>query len=52
MRNKKVYLTPHSAAFSEEAFARAGAQAAQNILDCLEGKLQPRVVVNAKGIDI
>ncbi|MDR3220813.1 MAG: hydroxyacid dehydrogenase [Candidatus Accumulibacter sp.] len=50
MQNKKVYLTPHSAAFSEEAFARMGIQAAQNILDCLEGKLQARVVVNGKDI--
>jgi D-3-phosphoglycerate dehydrogenase len=50
MRNKKAYFTPHSAAFTEEAFARMGAQAAQNILDCLEGKLQPRVVVNARDI--
>ena len=50
MRNRRVYLTPHSASFTEESFARMGVQAAQNILDCLEGKLQPRVVINAKDI--
>ncbi|MDR1828332.1 MAG: hydroxyacid dehydrogenase [Methylobacteriaceae bacterium] len=48
--NKKVLLTPHSAAATEGAFMRMATQAAQNIIDCLEGKLQPRVIVNRKAL--
>jgi D-3-phosphoglycerate dehydrogenase len=50
MHNRKAYFTPHTASFTEESFARMGVQAAQNIIDCLEGKLQARVVFNAKSI--
>ena len=41
-----VIVSPHNAALSEECAIRMATQAVQNVLDCLEGTLQPRVVVN------
>ena len=41
-----VVLSPHSAASTEEGLARMAAIAAQNILDCLDGRPDPAMMVN------
>jgi D-3-phosphoglycerate dehydrogenase len=50
--NKRVLLSPHSAAATEGAFIRMTTHAAQNIIDCLEGKLQPRLIVNRRELGL
>lgn len=49
-RQEKVILSPHNAALTEECAVRMATQAVQNVLDCLEGRLDPRVVVNRRMI--
>ena len=49
-RQEKVLLSPHNAALTEECAIRMATQAVQNVLDCLDGKLQPRVVMNRREI--
>jgi D-3-phosphoglycerate dehydrogenase len=41
-----VVLSPHSAAGTEEGLARMARQAAQNILDALDGRPDPAMMVN------
>jgi D-3-phosphoglycerate dehydrogenase len=50
--NRKALLSPHSAAATEGAFMRMATQAAQNIIDCLEGKLQARLIINRKELGL
>ena len=41
-----VVLSPHSAGATLECFTRMAIASAQNVLDCLDGRLDPHVVVN------
>ncbi len=41
-----VIVSPHSAASTEEGLARMARAAAQNILDCLDGRPDPAMMVN------
>ncbi len=41
-----IIVSPHSAGVTEESLFRMGAVAAQNILDCFDGKLNPENVIN------
>lgn len=45
-------FSPHAAALTRECTVRMAVQSARNILDCLDGKLEPRVVVNRKAIGL
>ena len=47
---KRCIFSPHNAALSVECTIRMAKQCAQNVLDCLDGKLQARTVVNRKEI--
>jgi D-3-phosphoglycerate dehydrogenase len=49
---KRCIFSPHNAALTLECAIRMARQCAQNVLDCLDGKLQARVVVNRKEIDM
>jgi D-3-phosphoglycerate dehydrogenase len=49
---KRCIFSPHNAALTAECAIRMATQCAQNVLDCLDGKLQPRVVVNRKEIGL
>ncbi len=49
-KQKRCVFSPHSAALSVECSIRMAKQTAQNVLDCLDGKLAARVVVNRKEI--
>lgn len=51
-KQEKVLLSPHNAALTEECAIRMATQAVQNVIDCLEGKLQPRVVINRREIGL
>ncbi len=51
-RQKRCIFSPHNAALTEECAIRMAKQCAQNVLDCLDGKLQPRVVINRKEIGL
>ncbi len=42
-----VVVSPHNAASTEEGLARMARQAAQNILDALDGRADPAMAVNA-----
>ncbi len=39
LKNEKVFLSPHTAAFTEECMARMGKETIQNIIDFFEKKL-------------
>lgn len=41
-----ILVSPHSAGVTQESLFRMGAVAAQNILDCFDGKLNPDNVIN------
>jgi D-3-phosphoglycerate dehydrogenase len=41
-----VLVNPHAAASAMECLERMGVQAAQNILDLFDGKIDPDMVVN------
>ncbi|MBT6312504.1 MAG: hydroxyacid dehydrogenase [Alphaproteobacteria bacterium] len=41
-----ILVSPHSAGVTEESMFRMGAVAAQNVLDCFDGKLNPDNVIN------
>ena len=45
-----ILLTPHVAGLTAECAERMSLVAAQNILDCFDGRLKPSLVVNAKEI--
>jgi len=40
LKNEKVFLSPHTAAFTEECMIRMGKEAIQNIIDFFDGKLE------------
>ena len=40
LKNKKVFLSPHTAAFTEECMTRMGIETVQNIIDFFDGKLE------------
>lgn len=46
-----LVVSPHSAALSREAARRMGVVAAQNVIDGLNGKLDPALVFNRKALD-
>ena len=41
-----VIFSPHSAGVTLESMYRMGAAAAQNVVDCFDGKLNPDNVIN------
>ena len=49
-KQKRCIFSPHNAALTAECTIRMAKQCVQNVLDCLDGKLQARVVVNRKEI--
>ena len=51
-RQKRCIFSPHNAALTTECAIRMARQCAQNVLDCLDGKLQARTVVNRKDIGL
>ena len=40
LKNNKVFLSPHTAAFTEECMTRMGIETVQNIIDFFDGKLE------------
>jgi D-3-phosphoglycerate dehydrogenase / 2-oxoglutarate reductase len=50
LSNPYVTISPHNAGLTEECAMRMGLAAAQNILDCFDGKLDYKLVVNAPAI--
>jgi D-3-phosphoglycerate dehydrogenase / 2-oxoglutarate reductase len=52
LSNPYVTISPHNAGLTEECAMRMGVAAAQNILDCFDGKLNTSLVVNAKEIGL
>jgi D-3-phosphoglycerate dehydrogenase / 2-oxoglutarate reductase len=52
LSNPYVTISPHNAGLTEECAMRMGVAAAQNILDCFRGRLNPSFVVNAKEIGL
>lgn len=50
LSNPRVTVSPHSAGLTDECAARMAISAVQNILDLFVGKLDRRLVVNAKTI--
>ena len=50
LNNPFITISPHNAGLTEECAMRMGISAAQNIMDCFDGKLDRRLVVNAKAI--
>lgn len=51
-RQEKVIFSPHNAALTDACAMRMSTQAIQNVIDCLDGKLQPRVVQNRREIGL
>lgn len=49
-RQEKILFSPHNAALTEECAVRMATQAVQNVLDCFDGRLDARVVVNRRRI--
>jgi D-3-phosphoglycerate dehydrogenase / 2-oxoglutarate reductase len=47
LSNPRVTISPHNAGLTEECAMRMSLCAAQNILDAFDGKLDPKLVVNA-----
>ena len=45
LKNNKVFLSPHTAAFTEECMTRMGIETVQNIIDFFEGKLEESKIV-------
>ena len=45
LKNEKVYLSPHTAAFTEECMTRMGKETIQNIIDFFEEKLEKSKIV-------
>ena len=45
LKNKKVFLSPHSAAFTEECASRMSVVTIQNIIDFFDGKLDKSKIV-------
>ncbi len=51
LSNPYLTISPHNAGLTEECAMRMGLSAAQNILDCFDGKLDRKLVVNADAMD-
>ncbi|HEX2919636.1 MAG TPA: hydroxyacid dehydrogenase [Bacteroidales bacterium] len=51
LKNPKTIVSPHSAALTNECTVRVACEAAQGIVDFLEGK-KPRSIFNRKGLGI
>ena len=45
LKNDKVFLSPHTAAFTEECMTRMGKETIQNILDFFDEKLEKSKIV-------
>ena len=45
LNNKKVFLSPHSATYTEECVERMGKETIQNIIDFFDGKLDKSMTV-------
>ena len=45
LKNSKVFLSPHSGAFTEECMIRMGKETIQNIIDFFEEKLEKSKIV-------
>ena len=45
LKNEKVFLSPHTAAFTEECMIRMGKETTQNIIDIFEKKLEKSKIV-------
>ena len=45
LKNEKVYLSPHTAAFTDECMIRMGKETIQNIIDFFEEKLEKSKIV-------
>ena len=52
LSNPHVTISPHNAGLTQECARRMAIAAAQNIIDCFAGKLNPKLVVNAKEIGL
>jgi D-3-phosphoglycerate dehydrogenase / 2-oxoglutarate reductase len=52
LSNPRVTITPHTAGLTTECTERMAISAAQNIIDCFAGKLDPGFVVNAARIGL
>jgi D-3-phosphoglycerate dehydrogenase len=47
LSNSRFTLSPHAAGLTQECAARMAVSAVQNVLDCFNGKLDQKLVVNA-----
>ena len=45
LKNDKVFLSPHTAAFTEECMTRMGIETIQNIIDFFDNKLEESKIV-------
>ena len=45
LKNEKVYLSPHTAAFTDECMTRMGKETIQNIIDFFENKLDSSKII-------
>ena len=45
LKNNKVFLSPHTAAFTEECMTRMGKETIQNIIDFFNEKLEKSKIV-------
>ena len=45
LKNEKVFLSPHTAAFTEECMIRMGMETIQNIIDFFEKKLDKSKII-------
>jgi D-3-phosphoglycerate dehydrogenase / 2-oxoglutarate reductase len=52
LSNPHVTISPHNAGLTEECAMRMAISGARNILDCFDGKLDTRLVVNAAAIGL
>ena len=52
LSNPHVTISPHNAGLTQECARRMAIAAAQNIIDCFAGKLNPKLTVNAKEIGL
>ena len=45
LKNNKVYLSPHTAAFTDECMTRMGVETIQNIIDYFDDTLEKSKIV-------
>lgn len=48
--NRRIVLSPHSAALTEDALIAMGVKTVENVLGVLDGRIDPNLVVNYKAI--